>query len=170
MPLTVLAALAALSAGAQGPASSPVAPTPSVVATPTPKNSWVIVAADASGGTAYDAGSIRRAPDGKSAYIATLFASKAPMTRDGAAVHFLVANNEFDCTQPRRREGAALGLDRAGQPVAAEETVGEWQAIAPESVEAGYQALACQGATPDAKIAEGPLKQIVAEFQKRFAE
>lgn len=182
MHLTVFAALAGLAAA---PASVPAAPAAtraaepvaaqpalpsSVVATPTPRNSWVIVAADATGGTAYDAGSIRRAPDGNSAQIATLFASKAPMSRDGAPVHFLVANNEYDCTQPRRREGAVLGLDASGKPVASEETVGDWQEIQPKSPEAGYQALACLGATPDAKLAEGPLKDIVADFQKRFAK
>ncbi|NEX91656.1 surface-adhesin E family protein [Caulobacter sp. 17J65-9] len=175
--LAALAGLAATPANAPAPIAAPSpAPAPaveaasSVVAAPTPRNSWVIVAADATGGAAYDAGSIRRAPDGNSAQIATLFATKAPMSRDGAPVHFLVANNEYDCTQPRRREGAVLGLDASGKPVASEETVGEWQAVEPKSTEAGFQALACKGATPDAKLAEGPLKDIVAEFQKRFAK
>lgn len=169
MSLTLLAVLAGL-ASAPTPTVAPPAPPSPVVATPTPKNTWVIVAADAASGTAYDAGSIERSPDGGTAYMATLFASKAPLSRDGAAVHYLISHNEFDCKLPRRREGAVLGLDASGKPVGSDETVGEWQAIAPKTAAAGYQALACQGATPDAKLAEGPLKQIVAEFQKRFAK
>lgn len=168
MPMTVLAVLAGLAAQAAAP-TPPAAAVPSVVATPTPKNSWVVVAAGPASGTAYDAGSIRRGPDGASAYISTLFASKAALSRDGAPVHFLISQNEYDCKIPRRREGAVLALDATGKPVGAEETVGAWQAIAPKSAEAGYQALACQSATPDAKIAEGGLKEVVAEFRKRFA-
>ena len=170
--LSVLAALAGLAAAPTQTAPAPAPPpaASSVVAAKTPRNSWVIVAADANAGTAYDAGSIERAPDGATAYMATMIASKASLSQEGTPVHFVISHNEFDCKQPRRREGAVLGLDAAGKPVGAEETTSEWQAVAPDTAVAGYRALACQGATPDVKIAEGPLKQVIAEFQKRFAK